>query len=140
MLSNICGLLGAGPSSPALRRILNFASHLGQWKPSIISPSTGSDVQAYTNNQLAHTLDCIATSATMSLCYSAIGSGGGRYTGLDLYPNRLAQSRPDIKADWILGYTALGRPVQLPGSYYRQTSAKDSQFAQGWREVVNIGS
>ena len=107
------------------------------------SPSCGSDIQAYTKNLLEYAFDCITDTASMKICYSAIGSGGGRYVGLDPIPIR-AHTRRSIKPDWIIAFTVLNKPVNWQRPFKRDPKPKHREFAEGWfeiaQELVNQGS
>lgn len=41
------------------------------------------DIREFTKGGLAEALDCITDSASMGICYNALGDQGGRYVGLD---------------------------------------------------------
>lgn len=83
------------------------------------SPTCARDIRAYTGNNLAYAVDCITTSATMRLCYDALGRAGGRYAALDPFPrdDGVAKSRRVVKPDWILATDCTGRSSSWPAPY-----------------------
>ncbi len=56
---------------------------------------------ASTRNNLKYAVDCIASDATLKICYSAIGRAGGQYIALNPFPEHLAATRKVIKPDSI---------------------------------------
>lgn len=83
------------------------------------SATCAKDIRAYTKDRLDCVLDCIGSAVTMAMCYQAIGSGGGRYTALEPYSERIKATRSEVKADWILAWTVNGERVALDGLYER---------------------
>lgn len=63
--------------------------------------SVAEDVRKYTNQSLTDALDCITDSASMTICYNALGDQGGRYVGLDQFPIR-NHTRRDVRPEWIV--------------------------------------
>lgn len=93
----------------------------------------GGDICAYTGGTLGYALDCITDLASMRICYAALGSGGGRYMGLDPLPLR-AHTRRDVKPDWTLTFTMFGKPLELGRPFARPARPRDRAFARGWFE------
>lgn len=100
------------------------------------SPTCVDEIRKYTGGRLAYVLDCIGSIDTMTLCYSAIGDEGGRYSALELYPRLLTIRRRDVVHDWILGWTLFGAEVQLAGAYHRPPMPEDRAFGKQWAEMV----
>ncbi|CAK7217172.1 putative secondary metabolism biosynthetic enzyme [Sporothrix curviconia] len=92
------------------------------------SPSCGMEIRNYTQNTLAHVLDCVTQAESMKLSYEAIGPQGGRYVALDPFPTRIQYTRRDIRADWVMGPTLFGEPVKLAGTYGRPARPQDRLF------------
>ncbi|KAI5925274.1 GroES-like protein [Camillea tinctor] len=93
------------------------------------SPGCGAEIRSWTNNSLAYVLDCISSASTMTMCYEAIGSSGGRYVALDPFPTAVQYTRRDVKADWLMVYTLFGDPVKLAGAYGRPQIPENREFA-----------
>jgi aspyridone synthetase trans-acting enoyl reductase len=96
------------------------------------SPRCSSEICNYTNNSLAHSFDCITEAATMKICYEAIGSGGGKYVGLEPFSTHVQYTRRDVRAEWLMARTLFGKPVNLKGVYGRPARPQDRQFAAAW--------
>jgi len=96
------------------------------------SPTVRDDIREYTAGTLGLALDCISTPATMVSCYGAIGDGGGRYAALEQYPKSLTIRRRDVRHDWILGWTILGKEVMLAGAYHRDPTPEDREYGEAW--------
>jgi aspyridone synthetase trans-acting enoyl reductase len=108
------------------------------------SPTCGMDIRTYTQNTLAHVLDCVTSTETMSMCYEAIGSAGGRYLGLDPISTQVAYTRRDVYANWIVAVTLFGVPIKFAGVYgrpampeHRQISARVYRLAE---DVIKQGN
>ncbi|EGX88219.1 alcohol dehydrogenase, putative [Cordyceps militaris CM01] len=95
------------------------------------SATCGRDIREYTNDSLTYAIDCISESTSMSLCYEAIGSTGGRYVSLDPFPIRGCVRRSIVPA-WICSYTQFGQPIswnppynldERPGDYSKHGKA-----------------
>jgi aspyridone synthetase trans-acting enoyl reductase len=95
------------------------------------------EIRTWTKGRLAIVLDCITTSKSTSICYGALGDDGGRYTALESIPPRLKLRRKDVRPDWILGWTAFGKAVELGGKYRREASQEDRVFAENWMNRVD---
>ncbi|KAF2136068.1 uncharacterized protein K452DRAFT_238153 [Aplosporella prunicola CBS 121167] len=100
------------------------------------SPTCRDEIKEYTKNKLAYVLDCIGNAATMTLCYGALGDGGGHYTALEQYPRRLTIRRRNVSHDWVLGWTLFGKPVELAGAYRRPALPEDRAFSASWVRLV----
>lgn len=100
------------------------------------SPTCGADIRAHTKNALRYALDCITTSESMQLCYTAIGRAGGRYTALDPFPELIAQSRKTIKPDWVLGPAMLGKDIGWPAPHGRPADPDMKRFGLQWIATV----
>ncbi|KAI1776648.1 GroES-like protein [Hypoxylon cercidicola] len=96
------------------------------------SPTCGMEIRNFTNNELAHVLDCVTAAETMKMCYEAIGTGGGSYVALDPFATHIQYTRRDVVADWVMIYSLFGKPVNLKGVYGRPAMAVDRQFAKVW--------
>lgn len=82
----------------------------------------------YTKNNLGFALDCITTVESTTICYAALGRGGGRYTALDPFSEHAA-TRKAIKADWVLGPSIFGEEITWPAPYAREGSPELVDFA-----------
>ncbi|KAH8669586.1 chaperonin 10-like protein [Tricladium varicosporioides] len=100
------------------------------------SPTCREDIRHRTDDKLGTVLDCITSSKSMSICYGAIGRDGGQYVGLESFPVRWRMRRRNVKAEWILGWTAFGKTVELGGDYYRDAAPEDREFAGKWFNQV----
>ncbi|KAI1824107.1 GroES-like protein [Xylaria intraflava] len=96
------------------------------------SPTCGIEIRNFTNNELAHVLDCVTAAETMKMCYEAIGTNGGSYIALDPFATHVQYSRRDIVAKWVMIYSLFGKPVKLKGVYGRPATPADRQFARAW--------
>ncbi|MCJ1406593.1 hypothetical protein MMC19_000659 [Ptychographa xylographoides] len=99
------------------------------------SPTCATDIRAYTKNTLSYALDCITEANTMQICYAAIGRAGGRYTGLEPYPE-LQHTRKAVKPDWVMALTIYGKKVALDGVYGRDACPEDRIFGRKWFATV----
>jgi aspyridone synthetase trans-acting enoyl reductase len=99
------------------------------------SPNCGSDVLAYTKNSLEMALDCITDTASMKICYTAIGPNGGRYVALDPFPIR-SHTRRSIKPEWVLTFTITGKPVNWQEPFKKDARPQDREFAVRWYQVA----
>lgn len=96
-------------------------------------PTCGDDIRKYTAGTLAYALDCITDLSSMRLCYAALGSGGGRYMGLDPLPLR-AHTRRDVKPDWTLVFTMFNKPLNVGRPFSRPARPRDRAWAKRWYE------
>ncbi|CZT19024.1 related to C.carbonum toxD protein [Ramularia collo-cygni] len=100
------------------------------------------DVRNYTKQGLASALDCITDSASMNVCYNALGAKGGRYVGLDQFPIR-NHSRRDVRPEWIVAWTVSGEAIRWQRPYRRAPRPKHKMFGLRWnpvaQQLVNAG-
>ena len=99
-------------------------------------PTCAEEIRELTGGSLVYALDCITDRRSMSICYGAIGSAGGRYTALEPFPARLHNRRRNIKPDWILGWTVFGKVVDLNGVYRRDALPADYVFGVEWLAAI----
>jgi len=95
------------------------------------SSTCGADIRLLTRNKLTRVLDCITTAESMTMCYTAIGSSGGRYIGLDPISPHVKYSRRDVSADWAMAVAMFGYPVRLVGDYGRAAAPALRELAKG---------
>ncbi|KAK3298365.1 putative alcohol dehydrogenase [Chaetomium fimeti] len=95
------------------------------------SPSVGSDIRAFTRNTLNMALDCITTTTTMSTCYEAISSNGGKYLSLDPFPIR-THTRRSVRPSWVFGLTIFGKPVMWKRPMNVEAKPSDKTFTEKW--------
>ncbi|CAK3945357.1 alcohol dehydrogenase [Lecanosticta acicola] len=93
------------------------------------------DIRDFTRNELRIALDCITDSASMSICYQALGSDGGRYLGLDQFPIR-SHTRRDVRPDWIVAWTVSGEAIKWKRPYARGPRPKHKEFGQKWNPIA----
>lgn len=93
------------------------------------------DVRSFTNQRLADALDCITDSASMNICYSALGDQGGRYVGLDQFPIR-SHTRRDVRPEWIVAWTVSGEAIKWQRPYRRAPRPRHKVFGQKWNPVA----
>ncbi|KAI1441981.1 GroES-like protein [Annulohypoxylon stygium] len=82
------------------------------------SPTCAAEIKSYTSRRLAYVIDIIANSASIKLCYDAVGRLGGSYVGLELLPDD-RPNRQLISTAWVMGQTIFGKALQLSGGYER---------------------
>ena len=99
------------------------------------STSCGDDIRAYTNSSLGYALDCITDTASMKICYTAIGSKGGKYVALDPFPIR-AHTRRSGKPAWIITFTMFNQPIKWQRPFNRECKPRDRAFAERWFQEV----
>ncbi|KAL8787623.1 MAG: hypothetical protein Q9195_007669 [Heterodermia aff. obscurata] len=100
------------------------------------STTCAEEIRELTGGKLAYALDCITDRRSMTVCYGAIGSTGGRYTALEPFPARLHNRRRNIEPDWILGWTIFGKAVDLNGVYRRDDLPADYVFGVEWLAAI----
>ncbi|KAK4624100.1 Trans-enoyl reductase iccB [Fulvia fulva] len=93
--------------------------------------TVGDEVRDFTKGGLREALDCITDSASMNICYSALGDQGGRYVGLDQFPIR-SHTRRDVYPEWIVAWTVSGEAIQWKRPYARTAKPKHKAFGQKW--------
>lgn len=77
------------------------ADHVFDYK----DPDVGTKIHTATNDKLNLVMDCISLESSFNICAAAIGSRGGHLSALLSVRNF---PRPDVYANFTLGYTALG--------------------------------
>lgn len=95
------------------------------------SPACSSEIKDYTKGRLRHVIDIISDSASIALCYHAMGRLGGTYVGLELPP----QARPVrrlVKSSWVMGQTIFGKELQLGGEYARPPMPSHRELGRRW--------
>lgn len=97
--------------------------------------SVADEIREFTQHSLASTLDCITDSSSMTVCYQALGSQGGRYVGLDQFPIR-SHTRRDVRPDWIVAWTVSGEVIRWKRPYARAARPKHKAFGQMWNPVA----
>lgn len=100
------------------------------------SPTCGMEIRNFTNNELTRVFDCVTEAETMRMCYEAIGTRGGSYVALDPVATHVQYTRRDVVADWVMGYSLFGNPVNLQGPCGRPAMAGDRQFAKIWFTIA----
>ncbi|MCJ1264166.1 hypothetical protein MMC22_004037 [Lobaria immixta] len=99
------------------------------------STSCAEDVKAYTKNTCKYALDCVVEGSSMQICYAALGRAGGKYCGLEPFPER-QHTRKMVKPDWIMGLTIYGKKVALDGVYGRDEIPEDYEFGKEWFSIL----
>ncbi|KAL4971413.1 chaperonin 10-like protein [Aspergillus desertorum] len=99
-------------------------------------PGCAAAIKRHTNNELQYAVDCISTSASMQLCYLALGRAGGKYTALEPYNEAIAQSRKVIKPDWVMGPHMLGKEIPWPAPHGRPADPELAKFAAEWTRTL----
>lgn len=101
------------------------------------SATCGRDIRDYTNDALELAIDCISESSSMSICYEAIGTAGGRYVSLDPFSARGCVRR-SVRPDWICSFTQFGRPIRWAPPYNLDERPSDCRFAQEWYHLTQL--
>jgi aspyridone synthetase trans-acting enoyl reductase len=94
-------------------------------------PNCGPEIREHTGGSLGLALDCITDSASMALCYEALGTEGGRYVALDFFPLR-GHTRRSVVPDWVCTYTQFGNPVAWAPPYNFDARPDDLRCAEAW--------
>ena len=102
------------------------------------SETCAQDIKTYTKSSLALVIDCVATVQAATLCYAAMGRGGGRYVSLEKFPDSVAHTRRAIRASWVMGPLMLGARISAGTSsvYSLEPSADVRNFARVWFALV----
>ncbi|KAB8238393.1 zinc-binding alcohol dehydrogenase family protein [Aspergillus alliaceus] len=100
------------------------------------SPTCGADIRASTGNALEYALDCITEESTMKICYQALGRCGGKYVGLEPYPET-ADSRRTVAPDWILATWMRGLPISWPEPFGTQGKPEAREFARNFFPYIH---
>lgn len=107
----------------SLGAVETFDYHTQDW---------GRRIREYTANNLTLALDCITSTDTMLMCYDAIGTGGGKYVGLEAVSAIVKYKRRDIDAKSLVALTMFGGPVKLAGVYSRPATPLHRQLARNF--------
>ncbi|KAK3309853.1 chaperonin 10-like protein [Chaetomium strumarium] len=99
------------------------------------SPTVGADIRAYTNDALDMAVDCITTTASMAVCYGAIGRGGGKYVSLDPFPLR-THTRRSVRPSWVLALTMFGTPIAWKRPFTTEAKPAERAFAEKWFSIA----
>ncbi|KXJ88001.1 chaperonin 10-like protein [Microdochium bolleyi] len=99
------------------------------------SPDCGSAIREYTGGQLGLALDCITDTASMAICYEALGDTGGSYIALDSFPLR-GHTRRSVVPGWVCTYTQFGGPVAWAAPYNFDARPRDRACAEAWYAVA----
>ncbi|CAG8976339.1 hypothetical protein HYALB_00005746 [Hymenoscyphus albidus] len=100
-------------------------------------PSCSASTKSHTNNRLKYVLDTIASTATLKLCYEAIGRVGGSYTALEVFnPSMAANIRKTVKAEWVIGLKLPGKGVELPAGYGSAPDEGCRRFGREWFQTM----
>ena len=102
------------------------------------SPSCASTIRAETSNRVRYVLDCIADTASVQLCYTAMSRAGGRYTCLELPSASSLEARKAVSWRFVMGYEVFGREIALGNGYGRdgKDGVEHHQRAARWAEEV----
>ncbi|KAI1344559.1 putative alcohol dehydrogenase [Xylariaceae sp. FL0016] len=101
------------------------------------SPKCGADIRAFTGNALDYALDCITEESTMQICYQALGRCGGKYVGLEPYPERTA-NRKAVRPDWILSSWMRGLPCSWPEPFGTKGMPDARDFAHSFFPKIHL--
>ncbi|RYP79597.1 hypothetical protein DL770_006598 [Monosporascus sp. CRB-9-2] len=99
------------------------------------SPNCAVEVREHTGGTLGLALDCITDTASMALCYEALGPAGGRYVALDSFPLR-GHTRRSVLPDWVCTYTQFGDPVAWAAPYNFDARPDDRRCAEAWYAIA----
>ncbi|KAF3491687.1 uncharacterized protein GIQ15_01204 [Arthroderma uncinatum] len=99
------------------------------------SPTCGVEIREHTAGLLAMALDCITDTASMRICYEALGPSGGRYVALDSFPLR-GHTRRSVRPDWVCTYTQFGHAITWAPPYNLSARPNDREAAEAWYTVA----
>lgn len=99
------------------------------------SPTCGAELREHTGDTLTLALDCITDTASMNICYEALGSAGGRYVALDSFPLR-AHTRRSVVPDWVCTYSQFGHPIAWAAPYNLEARPEDLVTAEAWYVIA----
>ncbi|KAI1342719.1 GroES-like protein [Xylariaceae sp. FL0016] len=94
------------------------------------SPTCGANIRSFTGDTVTRVLDCVTSATTMSMCYAAVSTRGGRYVGLDPISPHVKYTRRDVSADWVMALALFGQPVRLAGVYGRSARPELPELGQ----------
>ncbi|TFA97734.1 Deshydrogenase mlcG [Trichoderma ghanense] len=95
------------------------------------SPTCGADIREHSQDSLAFALDCITDTASMGICYEALGSAGGRYVALDAFPVR-GHTRRSVIPEWVCTPTQFGKAIRWTPPYDLEPRPYDLKCAELW--------
>ncbi|KAE8150737.1 hypothetical protein BDV25DRAFT_129350 [Aspergillus avenaceus] len=100
------------------------------------SATCGADIREATGNALEYVIDCITEDSTMKICYQALGRCGGKYVGLEPYPETAANRRA-VAADWILATWMRGLPISWPEPFGTPGKPEAREFAKNFFPYIH---
>ncbi|EOA86427.1 uncharacterized protein SETTUDRAFT_110023 [Exserohilum turcica Et28A] len=100
------------------------------------SASCGADIRSHTSNSLLYVFDCVTDTETMRMCYSALGSSGGKYIAIEALDCAIKYTRRDVVADWLMAPTIMGSPVLISGTYGRPSTPAHRRFGAAFFALV----
>ncbi|KAK3373154.1 chaperonin 10-like protein [Lasiosphaeria ovina] len=129
-LLKLAGLRPIATCSPAnFELVRRFGAEKAFDYGAASAADVAAEIRAYTNNELGHALDCVATAETTQLCYGAIGRAGGRYCSLEPFRAAVAQTRAlTVDASWVMAPTVFGRKLAIDGAYGRDAAPDHRRF------------
>ena len=95
------------------------------------SPNVGERIREETDDKLATVFDTVTVPSSVTICASAIGSGGGTYCNL----LDVDCPREDVKSVFFLGYSLSGEEYIFEGETY-PAQPQDFAFATKWYELA----
>jgi aspyridone synthetase trans-acting enoyl reductase len=99
------------------------------------SVTCGTDIRVFTKDSMEYAFDCITDIESMKICYTAIGSKGGKYVALDPFPIR-GHTRRCVKPSWIITSSMINKPINWQRPLQGQTKPKDRKFAEEWYNIA----
>lgn len=99
------------------------------------SPSCGADIRRYAKDTLRYIIDPFADVRSTTLCYDAMGRGGGKYCALEAY-QEAACTRKRVKPELIMGQSIKGYEVDLPKPYYIPPHQERHEWSIGFYKSV----
>lgn len=70
------------------------------------------------------------------MCYSALGSSGGKYIAIEALDCAIKYTRRDVVADWLMAPTIMGSPVLISGTYGRPSTPAHRRFGAAFFALV----
>lgn len=99
------------------------------------SPSCGAEIRKYTKDCIRYIIDPFADVRSTTLCYEAMGRGGGKYCALEQY-QQAACTRKRVKAELIMGQAIKGFEVNFPDPYYVPPNKSRHEWSIGFYQRV----
>jgi NADPH:quinone reductase-like Zn-dependent oxidoreductase len=100
-------------------------------------PNCAAQIKKSTKYSLKYILDPIASAQASELCYAAMGRLGGTYISLEL--SALEAPRSNIKTDWVLGMSILGKEVKIGATLQRDANPGHRAFGvEYYKQVQGI--